>query len=105
MKESYQESMRKVVSAEYKEISDALIKVNASLDNINSHLGDLNGKTTIHSKCIASIEKWISAHDAVRDVLEQLENNKRQSKFERIKNNIALAGLMIVVIIQVIQMI
>lgn len=104
MKDSYHESMRKVVSAEYQEISTSLTSVNASLKNIDDHLKDLNNKTASHGKCISSIEKWISAHDAVQNALKEVAQQKKMSRFERMKNNIAIAGLFVVIIIQIIQM-
>jgi hypothetical protein len=104
MKESYQESMRKVVSAEYKEILSHMITTNQRLTTIDDHLRDLNSKTASHSRCIKTINEWISAHDAVKDVLDSLDKDRRQAKFEKIKNNIAIAGLLIVAAMQIIQM-
>jgi len=97
--------MRKVVSAEYKEISDALITVNATLKGIENHLSDLNGKTSSHSNCIESLNKWVAVHDGVEKRFKEMEDKRGLTIFQRTKNNIAIIGIVVLVLFELIQLI
>ncbi len=90
------------ISAEYKDILEALITANSKLHNIEQHLERLNSKTKTHGECIETIQQWVSAHDAVEKMLQKLEEKESANKSEKIKNNIALYGLFLMAIINII---
>ncbi len=82
--------------AKYSDILAAVIEINGELKGINRHLARLNNKTAKHSGCIEVLEKWVSAHDAVQDVLDQ-------ARRDRTKNNITLLGVIAMILFNIYQ--
>jgi len=85
-------------SCEYKQILEAL-------EGINKHLEKLNSKTAIHGADIEELDKWVAVHDAVEKALKGIEKTQKELRYERRKNNIAILGVVIVIIIQILSMI
>lgn len=103
MADSYKESMRKVVSAEYQEISNALTAIFKQLESIEEHLKRLNSKTISHGLAIEDINKWIAVHEAIQKELKKFEDKNKENSKEKIKNTIALAGLGFMIIFQLVD--
>jgi len=83
------------VAAEYKDILEALIEANSRLSYIDNHLVKLNSKTSTHGEGIDALDKWVAVHDAVGKVVDGIEKTQVQLRNERIKNSIAIWGLLI----------
>jgi len=84
------------VAAEYRDILEAVIEINSELKGINRHLERLNNSTATHGECIRLLEKWVAAHEAVDKV-------EKEYKKDRIKNNITLFGIAVVILFNIYQ--
>ncbi len=87
---------------EEQNIAGRLGEISAAVKGINRRLDILNSKTVTHGRFIGTINEWISAHDAVKDALHEIETYKRDCRHEKTKNNIAIWGLLIMVALNIV---